>query len=484
MKNRTEISKKIISETVANQNEVTIFEPKTVTRGLTESFSGVVAELWNDFSQAIRSVYLNTSSGDKLDRLLGERNVTRKGAVKAGVLIRFKGTAGTVIPAGTICTNPSTGIGYATKNQITLGTKNPELNISSVNNLEDPSIADTVWTECQVAGSIGNSQVNTIVGKPAITGVSSCSNPSPAQGGGDIETDPIFRERGRNYISILNQGTEAAFEAWAKDVDPRVLRIKAVKNGIYGAVKVVLVNESGSSFKPEELNIIASGIAKRQRAYTKTVCTNIAFSLLSVKLRLKLKSGYILNDVYVRIADALAAYFNWKNWEFGGLISIDDVFRICIDVIGVEDIELNTFYINATNPKNASVSQTLYTQTSTSATSSTITDSGATFTPDALIGKYVKILGGNGAGQVRQIIGNTATQLTILGTWDATPANGSTYAVVELYILSSRTQLAINEESLPYFYGLEVTDISNPQLPITKRIQNIHQQQQQNQNQE
>jgi uncharacterized phage protein gp47/JayE len=481
MRNRVEIEKKIITELVANQNEVTIYEPKTVTRGLITAFAGVISELWNDFYQAVRSIYLNTSSGDKLDRLLNERGIVRLGASKAGVLITFKGTMGTVIPAGTVCTNPSTGIGYVTKNQIILGTKNPELNISSVNNLSEPSIADTVWAECQVPGSIGNSQVNTIVGKPAISGVSSCSNPSPAQGGIDLEPDTMFRERGRNYISILNQGTEAAYEQWAKEFNSSVLRIRAIKDGLYGSVKVILVKDSGSSFTQGELNYIADGIKKRQRAYTKTTCVNIAFALIQVKLRARIKAGYNLSDVYVRMADALAAYFNWKNWEFGGAISVDDVFRVCMEVIGIEDIELNTFYINATNPKNASITQTLHTQVSTGATTSTITDTSASYTPDALVGKYVRILSGNGAGQTKQIIGNSSTQLTILGVWDTTPANGSTFAVIEIYILSSRTQLAISDNTLPYFYGLEITDISNPQQPVTKRIQGINQQQNQTQ---
>lgn len=60
----------------------------------------------------------------------------------------------------------------------------------------------------------------------------------------------------------------------------------------------------------------------------------------------------------------------------------------------------------------------------------TLTDSGATWTVNdaALIGKFVVITGGTGSGQVKVIVSNTATALTIAGTWTA-PTGTSTYAL-------------------------------------------------------
>lgn len=60
----------------------------------------------------------------------------------------------------------------------------------------------------------------------------------------------------------------------------------------------------------------------------------------------------------------------------------------------------------------------------------TLTDSGATWTVNdsALVGKFVVITGGTGSGQVKVIVSNTATALTIAGTWTA-PTGTSTYAL-------------------------------------------------------
>lgn len=62
------------------------------------------------------------------------------------------------------------------------------------------------------------------------------------------------------------------------------------------------------------------------------------------------------------------------------------------------------------------------------ATFGTLTDSGQTWTINNLQGKFIVITGGTGSGQVRTIVSNTATAITIAGTWTA-PTGTSTYAV-------------------------------------------------------
>jgi hypothetical protein len=70
--------------------------------------------------------------------------------------------------------------------------------------------------------------------------------------------------------------------------------------------------------------------------------------------------------------------------------------------------------------------------TATSATASTLVDSGKTWTVNAYKDKAVKITAGTGAGQVKYILENSATTLTIFGTWDTTPSSDSTYAIQDI----------------------------------------------------
>jgi hypothetical protein len=71
------------------------------------------------------------------------------------------------------------------------------------------------------------------------------------------------------------------------------------------------------------------------------------------------------------------------------------------------------------------------TGTATSATVTTLVDSGKAWTPDALIGDAVMITAGTGAGQVVEITDNDATSLTV-AAWGTQPDATSQYAVVEL----------------------------------------------------
>lgn len=72
--------------------------------------------------------------------------------------------------------------------------------------------------------------------------------------------------------------------------------------------------------------------------------------------------------------------------------------------------------------------------TATSGTSTALTDTGQSWTVNEWQNGIVKITGGTGSGQWRQITSNTSDTLTV-GTWDITPDNTSTY---EITLLASR----------------------------------------------
>ena len=67
----------------------------------------------------------------------------------------------------------------------------------------------------------------------------------------------------------------------------------------------------------------------------------------------------------------------------------------------------------------------------TSATSTSITDSSKSWTPDALIGKYVIIASGTGVNQIRKITDNDATSITVADAFYTTPDLTSEYKIVD-----------------------------------------------------
>jgi hypothetical protein len=66
----------------------------------------------------------------------------------------------------------------------------------------------------------------------------------------------------------------------------------------------------------------------------------------------------------------------------------------------------------------------------TSATSTTITSSGKTYVVNAYAGYIAQITAGQGVGQARTVVSNTATALTVSSAWTTTPVTGApTYSL-------------------------------------------------------
>lgn len=80
----------------------------------------------------------------------------------------------------------------------------------------------------------------------------------------------------------------------------------------------------------------------------------------------------------------------------------------------------------------ASIQTVLDTGTATAGGSNTLTDSSKTFTVNAFVGNYVKITGGTGAGQIRVIVSNTATVLTVSSNWGTNPDGTSVYQITDI----------------------------------------------------
>lgn len=69
--------------------------------------------------------------------------------------------------------------------------------------------------------------------------------------------------------------------------------------------------------------------------------------------------------------------------------------------------------------------------TATGGTTTTITDTGKAWTVDALAGKAIVLTAGVGGGDVRKIVSNTATEITVDEAFSATPDGTTTYAVYD-----------------------------------------------------
>jgi uncharacterized phage protein gp47/JayE len=129
-------------------------------------------------------------------------------AMPAKVQLVFTGTAGTVIPAGTIV-------------QTSPGVYTQIIQFSTDTSTQIPtgSTSVTVNATALINGSIGNVAANTLTNLATpISGITSVTNPSPAYGGVDAETEQQRAYRFSQYIQSLTQGTVAALNYAAQQI--------------------------------------------------------------------------------------------------------------------------------------------------------------------------------------------------------------------------------------------------------------------------
>ena len=148
--------------------------------------------------------FVDETSGRFLDKNAAGYGITRKPGTAASVLLTFIGSAGTTIPAGTLCVTQN-GLGFATDEALTL----------------DESGRGTVTATADAVGTAYNVPAGAIVSmQQAVSGVTSLVNEAAAAGGTDPETDTALFARLDAYKKTPpTSGNEQHYHQWALEVN-------------------------------------------------------------------------------------------------------------------------------------------------------------------------------------------------------------------------------------------------------------------------
>lgn len=158
--------------------------------------------------QVLDRGFAQTTFGAYLDLRAEEHGVTRKPAAKATGTVRFSGTAGTVVPAGTRVSTASTSatppVVFTTDAQATVGSGGTV------------DVAVTAVT-AGARGNVGASTITLLV--DAVSGITAVTNPTATSGGADEESDAALLTR---YLQAVRNpsaaGNKADYERWALEV--------------------------------------------------------------------------------------------------------------------------------------------------------------------------------------------------------------------------------------------------------------------------
>lgn len=184
------------------------FNVGSAVRTILEAVAAITEELWFNLRFYTYKFFISTSSGEWLDRRLGDFGMIRKqGTAAFGELIIGRDTPTQIsilIPAGTIFQNAAGDIRYKTKGEARI-------------NIGDSSVL--MQAEAVDVGTAYNLAAGTVLKQSgiAITGIE-WAKIKLMGGGADIEDDESFKAKVPDYFDSLGRGTENAIKYAALNV--------------------------------------------------------------------------------------------------------------------------------------------------------------------------------------------------------------------------------------------------------------------------
>jgi uncharacterized phage protein gp47/JayE len=256
----------------------------------------VATELWKvyDAMNALLPIaFVDETSGEYIDKRAAEVGITRKAGTKAHAELTLTGTAGTVVPAGTVFLTPD-GLEYETDADAVLDSSGTA--VVTVNAAEVGEAYNVP------AGSITN-QYN------SLAGLSSVTNQAAAVGGTDPETDESLVNR---YYAYLQKpaisGNAHHYEQWALEVDGvGAVKVTPLQNGP-GTVGVLI---AGPEKQPVDSEIVAACAAhiEENRPIGATVTVESAKGLtIDVSATVTIESSTTKETVQAALYEAVEKY--------------------------------------------------------------------------------------------------------------------------------------------------------------------------------
>lgn len=293
-----------------------------------------LAALWAQ--DILQRGFAGTTFGPYLDLRCDEHGIARRQAVKATGQVKVTGTAGTLVPAGTVVATPADP-----------ATNNPSTEFITIADLViDQAGVGYANIEAIKAGKDGNVGVGAInILVTPVSGVSSVINTNPTSGGDNAEDDATLLTR--YYAKVRTPGTsgnKADYVNWALEV-PGVggVQVLPLWNGP-GTVKVVLL---GTDKRPAGETIVSkvqdyispvpgTGEGKAPIGASVTVTSATAVEI-NVSATVTLTGTKTLADVKTAFEKALDEYFGSIAFTSDPTVRFVRVGSLLLDTEGVQD---------------------------------------------------------------------------------------------------------------------------------------------------
>lgn len=266
--------------------------------------------------------FVDETSGRFLDKNAAGYGITRKPGTAASVLLTFTGSAGTTIPAGTLCVTQD-GLGFATDEALTL----------------DEDGRGTVTATADAVGTAYNVPAGAIVSmQQAVSGVTALTNEDAAAGGTDPETDAALFARLDAYKKTPpTSGNDRHYHQWALAVNGvGAASVIRCWDGP-GTVKVIIAD---MALRPveEELRAKVAAYIETQRPVTAEVTVESAAGVpVEVSVTVETDGTVSKPATEQTLTERLAEYLGEIAFTEGAEVVYNRVLALVMGLPGVTD---------------------------------------------------------------------------------------------------------------------------------------------------
>lgn len=266
--------------------------------------------------------FVDETSGRFIDKNAAGYGITRKPGTVASVLLTFTGSAGTTVPAGTLCVTQD-GLGFATDEALTLG----------------ESGSGTVTATADAVGTAYNVPAGAIVSmQQAVSGVTALTNEEAAAGGTDPETDAALFARLDAYKKTPpTSGNDRHYHQWALAVNGvGAASVIRCWDGP-GTVKVIIAD---MALRPveEELRAEVAAYIETQRPVTAEVTVESAAGVpVTVSVTVTTDGTVSKLNTEQVLTERLAEYLGEIAFTEGAEVVYNRVLALVMGLPGVTD---------------------------------------------------------------------------------------------------------------------------------------------------
>lgn len=282
--------------------------------------SNEIWKIYDSMNALLPIAFVDETSGEYIDKRVGEVGITRKPGTKAKVSLTLTGTSGTIVPAGTAFLTAA-GLEYETDTDATLTSGTASVNATA---------ADVGEAYNVPAGSIVN-QYNSMAGIAAVT------NASAATGGTDPETDESLVNRYYAYLQKpATSGNVHHYEQWALEVDGvGAVKVNPLKNGP-GTVGVLVVGPEKQPVSADVVTACAAHIEENRPIGASVTVESAAGLTIDISATVSIDASTTLETVKTDISAAVGEYLKSIAFQDYTLI-YNHVGYLLLGIKGVSD---------------------------------------------------------------------------------------------------------------------------------------------------